>query len=229
MTTTDIAVIPTVDGELVLLTKREATALTKKITSLSDRVEKSRENTLKLFDELKTLVQQAKAGEVHKALGVKWNAWLADTVRVTGLEREDRKELSTWLAGEGLSTRATAKMLGVSHITASRDTRDAEDLPDTVTSLGDGAERPRNGKEEEPLEAEEVEAPEEPMKAVDIVSAFNDEMAYLVAAQSELSALTGEDKWGGARKRVTNANLNNLGDVISALTAIQDDLMGDGT
>jgi hypothetical protein len=38
-----------------------------------------------------------------------------------------------------------------------------------------------------------------------------------------------EDKWSGARKRVTTANLNNLGDVITALQAIVDDLMGDGS
>lgn len=239
-TTTDLAVIEPeeVEGELPQpLTKREATALTKKIISLSDKVEKSRDKTIELFDEMKSLVQQAKEGEVHKALGVKWNNWLADTVRITGFERDDRKSLATWLTGEGMSTRAIGLMLGVSAMTVSRDV-DGEDVPDTVTSL-DGAERPRNGKakaepeedfiEAEVVEEEEVSADPGPMKAVDIVQAFNDEMANLVAAQGELTFLLGEDKWAGARKRVYNANLNNLGAVIHELTAIQDDLTEGGS
>jgi hypothetical protein len=236
MTTTDVEVYDdTVEAEIVgaqPLTKREATALTKKISSLSDKVEKSRDQTIALFDQMKALVQQAKEGDVHKALGVKWNNWLADTVRVTGFERDDRKELATWLTGEGMSTRAIGRMLGVSAMTVSRDV-DGEDVPDTVTSL-DGAERPRNGKvqDDNVIDAEVVEEEEvsdEPMKAVDIVEAFGDEMANLVAAQGELSLLVQEDKWSGARKRVTTANLNNLGDVITALQAIVDDLMGDGS
>lgn len=232
-TSTEIA---TVEAEIVEpqpLTKREATALTKKITSLSDKVEKSRDRTLELFDQLKELVQQAKAGEVHKALGVKWNNWLADTVRVTGFQREDRKELTVWLTGEGMSTRAIGRMMGVSAMTVSRDV-EGEDVPDTVTSL-DGAQRPRNGKakdeeaEQEPLDVEAEDLPDEPMKAVDIVAVFAEEMANLFAAQNELLLLTEEDKWAGARKRIINANLNTLGDIIVALEAIRDDLMGDGS
>lgn len=234
MTTTDVEVYDdTVEAEIVEaqpLSKREATALTKKIASLSDKVEKSRDRTIELFDEMKALVQQAKEGDVHKALGVKWNSWLADTVRVTGFERTDRKELATWLTGEGMSTRAIGRMLGVSAMTVSRDV-DGEDVPDTVTSL-DGAERPRNGKvqDDDVIDAEVVEEGEvsddyEPMKAIDIVQAFSDEMANLVAAQGELTLLLKEGKWSGARKRVASANLNNLGDVITALNDVTDDLM----
>jgi hypothetical protein len=238
-TSTDIAVIPTVDAEIVepqLLNKTEAKRLDKKIRTAADKTVKSNQRTLELFDELKGLVAEAKTGEIHKALGLKsWPAYLADAVHITVAARDDRKAVTQWLSGEGMSQRAIGAMLGVGFGTVNRDL-DGQEVEDgaTVTSL-DGAQRPRNGKakdeeaEEEPLDVESEEIPDEPMKAVDIVSSFNDEMANLVAAQGELTYLAGEDKWAGARKRVTNANLNNLGDVIHELQLIVDDLMGDSS
>jgi hypothetical protein len=65
----------------------------------------------------------------------------------------------------------------------------------------------------------------EPMKAVDIVSAFDEETANLWAAYSELHDLAAESKWDGARKRVVKANLNTLGEISQGLQAIIDDLM----
>lgn len=234
-TTTDIAVIPTVEGELVApepLSKREAKTLDKKIRTTSDKVISNNEKTLALFDELKALLTQAKDGQIHKALGLKsWTAYLADAVNVTVPEREDRKVLVQFLSGQGMSQRAIAGTLGVSQKTVDRDL-DGEEAQEgaTVTSL-DGAERPKNkttvADDEDYIEGEVVEAEEdsEPMKAADIVSAFSDEMANLWAASEELNLLASEDKWAGARKRIANADLNNLQTVITNLQAIVDDLM----
>jgi hypothetical protein len=126
-------------------------------------------------------------------------------------------------------------VFNVSQMTISRD-QDGEG-PDKVTSL-DGAQRPGKTKdvepedeEDEPLDVESEELPDvepeviEPMKAVDIVSAFDEETANLWAAYSELHDLSQESKWDGARKRVVKANLNTLGEISQGLQAIIDDLM----
>lgn len=235
-TSTDIAVIPTVEAELVgPLTKTEARRLDKKIRSTADKAVRSNERTLELIDELKVLVAEARTGEIHKALEMKsWTAYLADAVHVTVPQRDDRKVVTLWLSGEGMSKRAIGQMLGVGYGTVDRDL-DGQEVEDgaTVTSL-DGAERPKNkaatvNNDDEPLDAEFEDEPPEPMKAVDIVAVFDDEMANLYQAQSELSLLTQEDKWAGARNRIIKANLNTLGEIIPALQAIVDDLMGDGS
>ena len=225
MTSTEIA---TIDAEVVQLTERQAKALDKRIRSASDKLSNTTENLLNLLEE-------AAVGEIHVALGLpSWTAWFKDAVQVQVSDRFQRKELVNLMSGKGMSQRAIAGTLGVSQKTVDRDLDGQEFESNTVTSL-DGAERPRNGQVkdvepegEPPLDVEFEPEAAEPMKAADIVTVFNDEMANLVGAQSELTLLTQEDKWSGARNRVYKANLNNLGDVITALQAVVDDLMGDG-
>lgn len=238
MTTTDIAVIPTVDAELVgPLTKTKARQLDKKIRSTADKTVKSNQHTLELFDELKGYVAEAKTGEIHKALGLKsWTAYLADAVHITVVARDDRKAVTQWLSGEGMSQRAIGQMLGVGFGTVNRDL-DGETVEDgaTVTSL-DGAQRPKNGNRtveeenpEEPLDVESEDVEPEPVKAAVIVQYFDDEVANLWQAQQMLTEYTQEAKWAGARNRVGKANLNTLGEIIPALQLIVDDLMGAGS
>lgn len=224
MTTTDIATIEPETEAPQLLTKREAKALDKKIRTASDKLSTTSENLL-------DLLEQAAAGQIHEALELpSWTAWFKDAVQINVSNVEHRKELAKLMAGKGMSQRAIAGSLGVSQMTVSRDV-EGEELPDTVTSL-DGAERPRNGKaaaaEEDYIEGEvvgEEDEAAEPMKAVDIVTTFGDEMANLVGAQSELTYLVGEDKWANSRKRIVARDLNNLQECITALQSIVDDLM----
>lgn len=229
MTTTDLAVI-----EPEVLTKAEAKKLDGQIRRKSDAAVAARDKTIGLLDELTELLTRAREGQIHKALGLKsWTAYVADAVALPqALEREDRKVLVQFLSGQGMSQRAIAGSLNVSQKTVDRDL-DGEETEEgaTVTSL-DGAQRPKNGKakDEEPLDVEYEEVPEvsepepEPMKAVDIVSAFGDETANLFAAQNELTLLAAEEKWDGARRRVSKANLQNLKDIAGALDEIINDL-----
>jgi transcriptional regulator with XRE-family HTH domain len=234
MTTTEIA---TVDAEVLPqpLSKRDAKALDKKVRAASDRVSKGFATLDDTIAGLGQLIQEAIDGEIHKGLGVKsWTVWVKDAVRVQVPDRFRRKELVRELSKDaGLSQRALAAVFNVSQMTISRD-QDGEG-PDKVTSL-DGAQRPGKAKdvepeedeEEEPLDVESEELEEavpEPMKAVDIVSAFDEETANLWAAYSELHDLAAESKWDGARKRVVKANLNTLGEISQGLQAIIDDLM----
>lgn len=234
MTTTDIAVIPTVDVEPQELSKTEARALDKRIKSAIGRTEKQFKTLETNMDELSDLIRTSIEGKIHVALGIKsWDIWAKSTLRIDVPDKLQRKEFTKILAVGGASTRAISAVLGVSQMTSVRDLAGEEGLPDTVKGTND-VEKPRNnGKavdpEPEPLDAEFEEIPDVPLKSGDIVTSFNDEMAYLVAAQGELTLLTEEDKWAGARKRVGTAHLNNLGEVIKALEAIRDDLMGDGS
>lgn len=232
MTTTELAVIPDTEvEEWQPLSKKDAKALDTKIRRKSDAAVNARDKAINLFDELTTLLTEAKQGEIHKALGIKsWPAYVADAVSIpVAPEREDRKLLVQFLSGQGMSQRAIASTLNTSQKTVDRDLEDAEVQEGaTVTSL-DGAQRPKNGKVTDPevIDAEVIEPDtvSEPMKSGDIVTTFNDELANLYAAQCELTYLVGEDKWAGARKRIIARDMNNLQEVITALQAIVDNLM----
>jgi transposase len=235
-TSTEIA---TIDGEIVEpevkpLNKTEAKALDKKIRSASDRVTAGIGKVQNDFDQLVGLIDQAAQGEIHKALGLKsWAVWLKDAVQFAPANRVERKELIGIMSGKGLSQRTIAGMLNVSQKTVDRDL-DGEQVEEgaTVTSL-DGAKRPKNKAkdvepEQEPLEAETEELEDEKpeaMTAVAIVGAFDDEVANLWAAHTELDLLLSEEKWANARKRVAAANLNHLQQVITTLQTIVDNLM----
>jgi transposase len=236
-TSTEIA---TIDGEIVEpevkpLNKTEAKALDKKIRTTSDRVTAGIGKVQNDFDQLVGLIDQAAQGEIHKALGLKsWAVWLKDAVQFAPANRIERKELIGIMSGKGLSQRTIAGMLNVSQKTVDRDL-DGEVIAEgaTVTSL-DGAKRPKNkakdvAPEQEPLEAEteELEEDEKPeaMTAVAVVAAFDDEVANLWAAHTELDLLLSEEKWPNARKRVAAANLNHLQQIITTLQNIVDNLM----
>lgn len=229
MTTTAEAELYDTESEVLEpLSEKAAKALDKKIRSASDKVSTYTESLLNLLEE-------AAAGSIHEALGLpSWTAWFKDAVRISVSDRFERKELVKMMSGKGMSQRAIAGSLGVSQKTVDRDL-DGEEVEEgaTVTSL-DGAERPKTkAKEAEPEEdpAEggedyiEGEVVEPPTPAAEIVDSFNDETINLWGAWSELKDLMTEEKWGGARKRVANANLNHIQDVIAGLQAIVDDLM----
>lgn len=229
MTTTDLE--PYVEAEIVEtheLSAKEAKALDKKIRTASDRV--STES-----DKLLNLLEEAAAGNIHKALGLpSWTAWFKDAVQISVNDRFERQELAKMMSGKGMSQRAIAGALGVSQKTVDRDL-DGEEVEEgaTVVSL-DGAERPKNKPKaeesqedsgQEPLDVEAEEAPDDPMTAADIVKAFGDEVANLFAAQQELTFYLTEEKWGGARKRCATADLNNLQQIITDLQLVVDDLV----
>lgn len=73
-------------------------------------------------------VKRAKDGNAHTALGFKsWTEYVASTFEnLPGLGKADHEYLTAFMAGEGMSSRAVARVLGVSQSTAARMIRQAE-------------------------------------------------------------------------------------------------------
>ena len=75
-------------------------------------------------EKLLALVQEAKDGGAHEALGYKsWTAYLAEVLgdEPLRLARDDRQEMVKVLSAEGMSTRAIAPIVGASHMQVKRD------------------------------------------------------------------------------------------------------------
>jgi hypothetical protein len=120
---TDIALV--LDAEVVEpLDKPAAERLDKRIrllaTTINDNIEK-----------LYTLVQDAKAGQIHAQLGFpSWTSYVADVFTISvRIDREQRRELVGYLSGEGMSERAIARITGASKTTVHRvlEERDLEE------------------------------------------------------------------------------------------------------
>ena len=93
------------------------------------------------------LVQEAKDGQIHLALGYpSWTAYVADACKVeVRLDRDRRRELAGWLADEGMSQRAIAATLGVSKNTVTADvsqigTPESESLSDFFDDADEAAD-----------------------------------------------------------------------------------------
>lgn len=95
-------------------------------------------------EKLQALLDEAKEGNVHVALGYpSWPAYVADVMgdEPLRLSRDDRREIVHYLTGEGMSTRAIGSTLGVGHKTVARDLSEASrvsnDTPRVVRSTGE--------------------------------------------------------------------------------------------
>jgi hypothetical protein len=106
----------------------EARRLTERIRLTATTFAESREK-------LMALVTEAKDGNAHIALGyASWTDYLSDVLgeEPLRLARDDRRELVSALAAEGMSTRAIAPIVGASHQTV------ANDLESPVKNLTPG-------------------------------------------------------------------------------------------
>ena len=75
-------------------------------------------------EKLQALLEEAKEGNVHVALGYpSWTAYIAEVMgdEPLRLSRDDRREIVHYLTGEGMSTRAIGQALGVSNQTIAND------------------------------------------------------------------------------------------------------------
>jgi Helix-turn-helix domain len=99
------------------------------------------------WDLLVSAIADAKAHEIHKDLGFKsWPDYIADVAsrEMPNVARsvEQRRQIVTLLAGEGMSQRAIADAVGVNHATVSRDQAaiEAEEVLHDATPEPDAAE-----------------------------------------------------------------------------------------
>lgn len=111
----------------------EAQRLTQRIRLTAGSI---RDNMVHLND----LVAEAKAGSAHVVLGfASWTAYLADTLgeEPLRLNREERQEVVAMLAGEGMSTRAIAPIVGASQRTVADDVSKIAHLPSAEVPVSD--------------------------------------------------------------------------------------------
>ncbi len=90
--------------------------LDRRIRLMADTI---RDNIAKLTG----LIEEAKQGQIHAALGfASWTAYLADALggRLE-LDTDSRREVVALMSGEGMSQRAIARAVGVSQKTVDRD------------------------------------------------------------------------------------------------------------
>ena len=82
-------------------------------------------------EKLQALLEEAKEGNVHVALGYpSWTAYIAEVMgdEPLRLSRDDRREIVHYLTGEGMSTRAIGQALGVDQKTVVNDRRSGEEI-----------------------------------------------------------------------------------------------------
>lgn len=111
MTTTTTPAITTT----TTVTREAAESITAELREASKGLAKARTR-------IGSLVKSAKSGNVHTVMGFKsWPAYVADVLGdLKGLSQADHEWLLHLMAGEGMSSRAIARALGISQSTANR-------------------------------------------------------------------------------------------------------------
>lgn len=119
---TDTLPVPITTDVVAAMDKPDAERLDKRIRLLVGAIH---DNITKLYD----LVEQAKHGQLHTALGYSsWTAYVADVFTIgVRLDREQRRELSVFLSGEGMSQRKIGSVVGVDQKTVCNDLHAGEE------------------------------------------------------------------------------------------------------
>jgi hypothetical protein len=106
---------------------------------LTERIRLIAQNVADNVTKLRELVQQAKESDAHVALGYSsWTSYLTDVFgeEPLRLARDVRRELVAELAAQGMSTRAIAPIVGVSHETVAQDIAPVRNLtPEVVINV----------------------------------------------------------------------------------------------
>jgi len=102
---------------IATMTEDDARRLTERIRLTAHTFAESRTKLIEL-------VEEAKTGNAHAALGyASWTAYLSDVLgdEPLRLARDDRREMVAVLSAEGMSTRAIAPIVGTTHKTIVKD------------------------------------------------------------------------------------------------------------
>jgi predicted transcriptional regulator len=167
----------------------------------------------------------AQAGQAHVALGYKsWTAYLADTLghEPLRLPRDQRQELVGYLAGEGMSTRAIAPIVGVTQQQVSRDVATTRLTPDvsvepppaTVVSL-DGRQRPAS----RPAAVVASQAPDRAPQRRALTDQFFNAVYDLTKAVERVQRLAADDRFPQNAEKVASKHRNDL---LRAIDVCQD-------
>ncbi|MDN6759009.1 MAG: hypothetical protein L0L76_10450 [Yaniella sp.] len=99
------------------MSEQDARKITERIRIVAHNYTEAKANLIEL-------VQKAKDGNAHEALGYpSWTAYLAEALgdEPMRLARDERQEMVKVLSAEGMSTRAIAPVIGTTHTTVRRD------------------------------------------------------------------------------------------------------------
>lgn len=102
-----------------VMSERDARRVTERIRIVAHNYTEAKAKLIQL-------VQEAKDGNAHEALGYpSWTAYLAETLgdEPMRLARDERQEMVKVLSAEGMSTRAIAPIVGTSYQQVSKDRR----------------------------------------------------------------------------------------------------------
>ena len=161
----------------VAMTEHEARRVTERIRAIAVTVKDQ-------LEKLQTLLNEARDGEAWRALGyASWTAYLADVMgeQPLRLPRDERQQIVGYLAGEGMSSRAIAPIVGAGHVTVTRDiarvsnetpaptvdyVTDQADLDEAPELPDEGAGTPRDSGDAEPSEDEGLPVPSPSSRSV---------------------------------------------------------------
>jgi hypothetical protein len=166
------------------------------------------------------LVEEAKQGEIHKALGfASWTAYLADALTIqVQLDREQRRELVCYLSGEGMSQRAIATAVNTSLGTVNQDLSSqvfnsehlpplddpAEILAERSTGIDDKS-YPRNKSN-----AAVDERPQRKPRRRPITESFEHFTRNLGKNTASLMRLAADDRFARNGEELAQVNLSDL-------------------
>lgn len=207
---------------------------------LDRRIRLMAQTTRDNFEKVGRLLDEAKRGQVHEALGFKsWTAYVADALGgQIQLSGEARQAMVQVLAGEGMSVRAIAAATGASKSTVDRDLAQVSQdgtpdlvppsesaVPDRDTSTGlDGKTYTKPKRKPRPTPEPKPDAATEPEKAarkVQIPTAFRAEAKMLGLTINLMASLAGDERWDKAKARFNHNDRVTLDAHIATLQQIR--------
>lgn len=200
---------------------------------LTERIRLTATSFMETRDKLARLIREAQDGEAHKALGIaSWTEYVSQVFSDTPLmqlTRDQRRELVSELADEGMSTRAIAPIVGASHMSVARD------LDSPVTTVTPAAEprriTGRDGKtytrHPAPTPADHdtgENADDRKPKAEAITAQFNSAVVDLNRLMDRLHRITEQDAYTRNADKIATLYKADIDRAISDLTHIANTL-----
>lgn len=201
---------------------------------LTERIRITAHNYTEAKAKLLELVQEAKDGGAHEALGyASWTAYLAEVLgdEPLRLARDDRQDMVKVLSAEGMSTRAIAPIVGSSKDTVQRDIAGVSDetpAPAAPVQGLDGKQYAR--REPKPTEyfdavtgeitTGDIDAPREPSKPKrrPLSDQFFDATYDLQRNIEKIERLLEDDRFPANKKQIALKHENDLIRTAEALT-----------
>ena len=226
-----------------LMNERDARKITERIRIVAHNYTEARAKLLQL-------VQEAKDGSAHEALGYpSWTAYLADALgdEPMRLARDERQEMVKVLSAEGMSTRAIAPIVGVHHDTVASDRKagvgNPTPEPKSDAELLAGAEWSPEAAEDEPRFTDEPghiqsvtgtitgmdgkqytrpEPKEHKPKAEAITSQFSSAIVDLNRVLDRFHRISANDNFNRNKSQIEALHGNDLARAISELHNLAD-------